>query len=125
MARRRNRDDGAAAVEFALLLVPLLVLVLGIISVGRAYFELVTLTNSAREGARTMAIKKDVDAAKAQAVQAAPGLAIDASNVDVNTATCPPDTDVTVTVAKPFTFWFFVGAQTLTLTGQGVMRCGG
>jgi Flp pilus assembly protein TadG len=61
-ALRRRRPAGAPAgspargqslVEFALVLVPLLVLVLGIIQFGLIFNSYVTMTNAAREGARS------------------------------------------------------------------------
>ena len=50
-------ERGAAAVEFALILPVLLLLVLGLIEFGRVYNVQISLTNAAREGARTMAIQ--------------------------------------------------------------------
>jgi Flp pilus assembly protein TadG len=58
IALRRRRPAAARArgqslVEFALVLVPLLVLVLGIIQFGLIFNSYVTVTNAAREGARS------------------------------------------------------------------------
>ena len=55
-ARNTPRDRGAAAVEFALLLPVLLLLVFGIIDFGRALNASITLTQAAREGARLAAV---------------------------------------------------------------------
>ena len=55
-ARNSPHDRGAAAVEFALLLPVLLLLVFGIIDFGRALNAQVTLTQAAREGARMAAL---------------------------------------------------------------------
>ncbi len=57
MKRRRraasdSRDRGSVAVEFALLLPVLLLLIFGIIDFGRAINAQITLTQAAREGAR-------------------------------------------------------------------------
>ena len=51
----RFRDDahGQSLVEFALVLVPLFILLLGIIQFGFIFNTYVTMTNAAREGART------------------------------------------------------------------------
>jgi Flp pilus assembly protein TadG len=56
--RRRgaNSDRGAAAVEFALLLPLLLLLVFGIIDFGRAINAQITINQAAREGARVLAL---------------------------------------------------------------------
>jgi Flp pilus assembly protein TadG len=57
IALRRRRaaasSRGQSLVEFALVLVPLLVLVLGIIQFGLIFNSYVTMTNAAREGARS------------------------------------------------------------------------
>lgn len=56
MARNSQRDRGAAAVEFALLLPLLLFIVFGLIDFGRALNAQITLTQAAREGARVDAL---------------------------------------------------------------------
>ena len=53
---RQARDRGATAVEFALLLPLLLLIVFGIIDFGRALNAQITLTQAAREGARLAAL---------------------------------------------------------------------
>lgn len=50
--RRRERDDGAAAVEFALVVPFLVMLVFGIISFGIIFAQHLSLGNAARQGAR-------------------------------------------------------------------------
>lgn len=50
--RRRFRDDGAAAVEFALLFPLFLVLTFGMISAGTAFSRQINLTQAAREASR-------------------------------------------------------------------------
>jgi Flp pilus assembly protein TadG len=47
-----KREDGAAAVEFALVLPILIVLVFGIIEFGLALYNKEVITNASREGAR-------------------------------------------------------------------------
>jgi hypothetical protein len=49
---RRDGEDGAVAVEFAIILPVLLLLVFGIIDFGHAYYMKHVLQNSCREGAR-------------------------------------------------------------------------
>jgi len=48
-----GRGRGQSLVEFALVLVPLLLLILGVIQFGLIFNSYVTMTNAAREGART------------------------------------------------------------------------
>lgn len=55
-ARRLSSDDGAAAVEFALVSTLLLALVMGIVAFGFALFEQQSAAHAAREGARFGAI---------------------------------------------------------------------
>ncbi len=45
--------DGQSLVEFALVLPLLILIVAGMFDLGRAFFSLITITNAAREGART------------------------------------------------------------------------
>lgn len=52
MRRDETRQRGAALVEFALLLPLLLVLMLGVVSVGIAYNHQISLTHAAREASR-------------------------------------------------------------------------
>jgi len=52
MWREFSREDGASAVEFALVCVILLVLLTGIVQFGMTLFQYVELVAAAREGAR-------------------------------------------------------------------------
>jgi Flp pilus assembly protein TadG len=56
--RRLSRRDrkGAAAVEFALVVPLLLLLLWGIVDIGRAFYTLNNLASAVREGARTAAV---------------------------------------------------------------------
>lgn len=55
-ARGRARTRGQSLVEFALILMPLMLILLGIIQFGLIFNAHVTMTNAAREGARTGSI---------------------------------------------------------------------
>ena len=135
-ARRAPRDRGAAAVEFALLLPMLLLLVFGIIDFGRALNAQITLTQAAREGARLDAIGNANFATSTGT--AATGL----SGVTVapapTTYTCKTNdagtnANAIVKVSYNFTFITPVAAiaslfgstfgSTMTLTATGVMPC--
>lgn len=127
MFRRRWGDDrGAVAVEFALVF-PLLVLVLfGVVEYGAVYNAQLLVTGAAREAAREMAVTGDADAARAAAVDAAPGLVPALTAVDVTiSGPCAPGSDVTVTISyeKPFITGLF-GAE-IALEGVATRRCGG
>jgi uncharacterized protein (UPF0333 family) len=62
----RPRERGQAMVEFAAVLLPILLLVVGIIQFGLIFGANVTLTNAAREGARAATIARyDIAATRA------------------------------------------------------------
>lgn len=76
--RRRGGGDtqrGAAAVEMALLLPLLLLLVFGIIEFGFIFNRWITVTHSAREGVRQLALGRPFADAEALAEASAPNLA--------------------------------------------------
>jgi Flp pilus assembly protein TadG len=127
---RRRTDRGAAAVEFALVLPMLLLVVAGIVDLGRAMYTEITLTGAAREGVRVL-VTGDASSADAQARAgtAAPGL----TGLTVTASTCSgPGADASVTAQTPFT-WTLLGpamsavgaSSTLpsTLSSTAVARC--
>jgi len=64
--RRWHREDGAAAIEFAIVTVLLLLIVFGILEYGRIYSQVEVLNGAAREGARVGAVqgtKSDIQSA--------------------------------------------------------------
>ncbi len=121
-----NNDRGAAAVEFALVLPILILLVGGIVDFGFALNTQVSLTHAAREGVRIEALDSGDPVAAALAAFAAPA----ASDVDAEvTRACPHDDGARV-VVRANSQVFFVGLlpfvdNQLPLEGQAVMRCGG
>src|SRR5918999_1617591 len=64
---RRAGDEGIAVLEFALVAPLLLILVFGIIDLGRAYSALNQLAASAREGARLAAVLPNPSSSTAEA----------------------------------------------------------
>jgi Flp pilus assembly protein TadG len=128
--READRTRGAAAVEFAIVLTLLLMIVFGIIDFGRALNAQETLTQAAREGARLVALNQSNVVSRTQS--AATGL----SPVSVNVVqSCPAGatqaTDAIVTVTYQYRFVTplvaLIGAATgpITLTGRGRMPCAG
>ena len=124
-------ERGSAAVEFALV-VPLLVLLLfGIAELGRAYYVQTTLSGAAREGVRVMALRNDAGQARTAATSAASPLALSDAQIAVapvtgsclSTAASQPN--ATVTISYSFTFATQLIGTTFNLEGKGVMRCGG
>jgi len=59
--RREKGEKGQALVEFALLVPIFLVLMFAIVDFGMGFYSLITVTNSAREGARLGAVQADTD----------------------------------------------------------------
>ncbi len=135
-AARDPRDRGSVAVEFALLLPVLLLIIFGVIDFGRAINDQITLTQAAREGARLASLGYSTSAVQARAQSAATGL----SPVTVTVSTsCPAGAgtgvDAVVQTSYQFSFVTPVGAfasmfgsatfgsSTLTLTATGEMPC--
>ena len=119
-------ERGAAAVEFAILLPLLLMLVMGTIEFGRAYNAQITLTNAARDGVRVMAIANDPAGAKTAAKNAAASVStsIPTSDITLSTNACTSGAQVTVTIK--YTLSTITGiAGPFPMTGKGVMLCGG
>lgn len=127
--RIQNSERGAAAVEFALILPVLLLLLLGIIEFGAAYNAQILVTNAAREAARSMTLTGlPADAIDAAAAAVAPiGLSITDDDVEfsISPAACVSPARLTVTVVadKPVLTGLFGAA--ITLTGKATRQCGG
>lgn len=123
--KRASGDRGAAAVEFALVLPILLLLVFAIIDFGRAYNARITLSHSAREAVRVWAL----GGTAAQATLAGQTSATGLTGVTVTTTGCTFGSPTTVTVTAPFTYLTpmiaALAPSTTSLSAQGVMRCGG
>ena len=128
-AEEASRSDrGAAAVEFALVLPLLLLLLGGIIDFGFAFNTQISLTHAAREGVRVEALGTGDAVEVALAAFTAPAATDAAAVID---RACEPNSDgsarVVVTANSRI---FFVGIlpfvdNQLPLEGQAVMRCGG
>jgi Flp pilus assembly protein TadG len=125
--KRWTSDRGAAAVEFALVLPILVAMLVGIMEFGHYYNAQLTLTNAAREGARSMAITKVATTARSKVQTAADSLspAPAASAIAVSPAACTAGATVTVTVRYYVPAFTGLYGPGLTLTGKAAMRCGG
>jgi Flp pilus assembly protein TadG len=134
-SRRTASDRGTAAVEFALVLPVLLLIVFGLIDFGRALNAQISLTGAAREGARLAALGYSDADVQSRVTAAAPSLSGVTATV---VASCQPGAGPTanaqVNVSYTFSFITPVGAiagllggsglgAPLALTAQGVMPC--
>ena len=129
MANKRS-DRGAAAVEFALVLPVLVALLLGIIEFGYAMYVQATIAGAAREGARALAINTSSTAsAQSVAMQAAlPAVTLNSSEISADSSLCStanPSAAVTVKINYPYSGIAGLLPHSITITGTGVMRCGG
>ena len=133
-------ERGAAAVEMAIVLPLLFLVIAGIVDFGRAFQAQVQLTNAAREGARAAVVlplgstPAPTTEVAARVSAALPGV----TDASVTPTYCPSLANATaratVTVNRPFQ-WIMLGpamrmfgsswADNGSMTATGVMQCGG
>jgi Flp pilus assembly pilin Flp len=123
---RRHRESGAAALELALLLPILIVLMIGAVEFARMYQAWETLTHGAREAARPLALNTGDPVKTAE--DNVPGL--DKTELTVvrtpNSGNCTLGSTVTIVLTYPVVYNIpFFGSGTKTVTGKASMRCGG
>ena len=138
MTSRRQRERGASAVEFALVLPFLLLLIGGIVDFGRFFYTQNIVVNAAREGARMLALGYPVTAASPPSAedrieQAMFGLDTSSGAYTPTYVACPAtpsatDTAQVTIVYNNFEFIFLEpisGLLTVQPNGSARMRCGG
>ena len=123
----RRDERGAQAVEFALVLPVLILLLLGIMEIGLLFNQQAMITQAARAAARSMALHNAPSDARAAAKNAATSLNLMDAQIQVSPSSCPATgkTDVVVTITRSTPMLTGMFGASLTLTGTGVMRCGG
>lgn len=132
----RCDERGAAAVELAIVLPVLLLLIGGIVDFGRFFFLQIQLTNAAREGARAAIVSTGapVPGPAERAMAALPGLSSPPIQVAVN-GCGGAALNASVTITDPTYKWLLLGPA-LNMVGSGdflpkninataVMKCGG
>jgi Flp pilus assembly protein TadG len=151
-SRRRHDEHGAVAVEFALVLLPLMLIIFGIIEFGFAFAQSASLAHGARQGARlgvvnivTASTCGDVMGAARQAAQTVGmekndvAVTVDLGgtvcSVGAGTSTpsggpapCTGSTDANDMLEVTTTFETSIDIPPLpawetTLTGEGAYRC--
>lgn len=121
----KPRDRGAAMVEFALISIPLLFLLFGIIESGRAYNAQISLQGAVREGARALALKETSVQVNTAVINAAP--AVEVLATDITQRACPNSQNYAQVTARatldfvlpPMSFF-----DNAVLSATAEMRCG-
>ena len=98
---RLRREDGASAVELALLTPLLCILIFGMIQFGIAFLQVQSIRTAVREGGRAAAVGFTTNEVRQKTVEASVGSIPNGqeSNVGVSPGQCTPNTmgnDVTV-----------------------------
>lgn len=115
-----DNQRGAAAVEFALVVPFLLLIIIGIIQFGFAFTAQISLTQAAREAARTLVVQNDNGKAVAAAKANFNRAGTDYSGIP---ASCPAGAAVTVTIK--WTMPALGKLVQIPLAGKAAMQCGG
>lgn len=130
--RRQAGEDGAVAVEFALLLPLLLALIFGIIEFGFIFNTQIALTQAAREGVRVEALRTDDytgpdggDVAEASFLAANAGGSEPVGNVEASCEDGVERAHVSITIDEYTPFLLGLVMGDISLSGEAVMRCGG
>ena len=122
-----DSDRGAVAVEFALVLPVLVLLLFGIIEFGRGYNAKIELTGAVREGARRMALGKPTAEVQDAVIDAAPGLSLTAGDISLGPACPAGDANGNATVTAQYGVDYDIplfGSGTFDIAVTGDMRCG-
>jgi Flp pilus assembly protein TadG len=115
-------ERGAAAVEFALVMPLLFLLVFGIIEFGFIFNKELSVTHSAREGVRVYALNGSASAAKTFA-EAASGSGGITCTPTPNAATAPASgTTVSMTCTATYNLQLYVIKHLVTMTSTASAR---
>ena len=123
LTERRRAEDGTAAVEFALILPILILIVLGIIEFGFAFNTQIALTQAAREGVRVEALETGDGATTALSAFIATNVGGSTPTVSVQGCDGGGD-DARLSLALPYEP-IVLPLGPFTLNAEAVMRCGG
>lgn len=130
--KKLRSESGASAVEFALLLPVLMMILFGVIEFGLALYRQAILTNASREGAR-LGIVQSVPPITNAAVDAKIDAYLTAAGINPGTVTRNTpvltggtNSNVTVTLTLPYTYVVLPGltsiAPSINLVATTVMR---
>lgn len=116
--RRIHAEDGAAAVEFALVLPVLILLVFGIIEFGLVFNRWLSVTHAAREGVRTYSLTGDAALGATAGEDSAPDLAGEINCV----GTAPNPSQVTMVCTTLYDLELLVFQTDLEIASAATMR---
>lgn len=137
MRRAHRGERGAAALEFALVVIPLLLIIAGIVNFGVVFAQQLALDNAARQGARWGAVDGRTTTQIESETQTALATMINKAGTVTVTVTGPGTTQpcegsdfgdnvkVTTTYTSKFLFpWPVPGIpQSVNLKGSGEFQC--
>lgn len=121
------RTEGASAVELAIVLPVLLLLICGIMDFGNIYYQLHTVNAAAREGARKTAVSQTLSTAVTDTTNFIQTNYNTLFQVNVDPSPPVSGQNVTVTVTSPVNIITpiiscFLPSNPCTVTGKTVMR---
>jgi Flp pilus assembly protein TadG len=123
----RGTDRGAAAVEFALVMPLLLLILFAIIDFGRMLNTQITLTEAAREGARAAAYSQSVSTRVAAATGNMPGVLTTTTACSASSEFAQVELEVPFEFITPFAaiaqMFGSSPSGAIDLSAKGVMAC--
>jgi Flp pilus assembly protein TadG len=101
-----KKEKGQSLVEFALILPILLIILIGVVDLGRMYYAYIIITDAAAEGATYAAINpNDISEIENRARAACGDIAAGVQSVQVTCPTCPSaESGDTVTVSISYDY---------------------
>lgn len=118
-----KKEEGASAVEFALVLMPLIVLIFAIFQFGIVFNNWIALNYAAREGVRLAAVDEDEAIIKEKIIERAPSVKIDSDSILINNLHGEIGTPVTVTVTgRPVDLNFLALSKIIVLSSSATLR---
>jgi hypothetical protein len=121
----RSEESGAAAVELALILLPIVMIFAAIVDFGFIFNAQLGLTHAAREGVRQEVISAGTGAATAEDRF----VAVSVSGISATVSPdCASGDEARVVIGGTYTYLMLSiipGFEEVDLSGEAVMRCGG
>jgi len=102
--RRRtllDRDEGASALEFALIFPILIILIVGMIQFGIIFNQWLMIEHAAREGARWAGLRNEADFVRTRVIEAASAIGVEPGDITItpdDPVSAQPNTSITVRV---------------------------